>query len=67
MLHIVIIEQKPIEIFQRCDCPGNRSNGLAVAAHPVDIFTQLFLFRRAEVGVRVCMQVFAELADIPQV
>ena len=67
MLHIVIIEQKPIEILQRCDCPGNRGNRLAVAAHPVDVFTQLFLFRGAEIGVRVCMQIFAELTDIPQV
>ena len=63
----MIIEQEAVEVFQRRDCPGNRGNRLAVAAHPVDVFTQLFLFRGAKIGIRVCVQIFAELADIPQI
>ena len=67
VLHIMIIEQETVEIFQRRDCPGNRGDRLAVAAHPIDVIAQLLFFRRAEVGIRMGVQVFTQLPDIPQV
>jgi len=63
----MIIEQEAVEVFQRRDCPGNRGNRLAVAAHPIDVITQLLFFRRAEVGIRMGVQVFTQLPYIPQV
>ena len=67
VLHIMIIEQETVEVFQRRDCPGNRGNRLAVAAHPIDVIAQLLFFRRAEVGIRMGVQVFTQLPYIPQV